>query len=315
FNYIIGSRPGEAFSCIHSDECQGGCGTSKACRYCGAAQSIVESQEKNIQITKECRIVTCIDDEHISLDLSVTVTPLKVDEKNYTILVISDISDQKRKNALEKIFFHDVLNTATSIYGFLRLLNQFEKINEIKEIMPRVESASNVLIEQINEQRELINAENGELKLNIESFNTLDMINECLNIVSDMTIKNEVQVKIDDNSYSGTIESCKITLKRVLVNLLKNALEASKQNQQVVVGCNFVNNKVSFWVYNDTFIPEYVQLQIFNRSFSTKSSGRGLGTYSIKLLTNKYLKGNVSFKSSLEEGTIFTIEFNESYIK
>lgn len=38
-------------------------------------------------------------------------------------------------------------------------------------------------------------------------------------------------------------------------------------------------------------LPLLVQLQIFNRSFSTKGKGRGTGTYSMKLLTKRYLKG------------------------
>ncbi|MCP4426270.1 MAG: ATP-binding protein, partial [Chloroflexi bacterium] len=53
------------------------------------------------------------------------------------------------------------------------------------------------------------------------------------------------------------------------------------------------------------YMPRDVQLQVFQRSFSTKGSGRGLGTYSMKLLSERYLDGRVSFQSSLAEGTIF----------
>ena len=62
-------------------------------------------------------------------------------------------------------------------------------------------------------------------------------------------------------------------------------------------------------------MPKRVQLQIFQRSFSTKGNGRGLGTYSMKLFTEKYLQGRVSFESTEEEGTTFMammpIEWNE----
>ena len=54
-------------------------------------------------------------------------------------------------------------------------------------------------------------------------------------------------------------------------------------------------------------MPPEVQLQVFNRSFSTKGNGRGIGTYSIKLLCERYLKGKVSFVSSAEQGTIFKV--------
>jgi sensor histidine kinase regulating citrate/malate metabolism len=48
-------------------------------------------------------------------------------------------------------------------------------------------------------------------------------------------------------------------------------------------------------------------MQIFQRSFSTKGTGRGIGTYSVKLLTEKYLQGEVSFISTKEFGTTFYI--------
>ncbi len=54
-------------------------------------------------------------------------------------------------------------------------------------------------------------------------------------------------------------------------------------------------------------MPREVQLQIFQRSFSTKGLGRGLGTYSVRLLTERYLKGSVSFTSSAEFGTTFRV--------
>ncbi len=55
-------------------------------------------------------------------------------------------------------------------------------------------------------------------------------------------------------------------------------------------------------------MPEDARLQVFQRSFSTKGPGRGLGTYRIRLLTEKYLKGRVSFATG-PEGTTFTAEY------
>jgi sensor histidine kinase regulating citrate/malate metabolism len=60
-------------------------------------------------------------------------------------------------------------------------------------------------------------------------------------------------------------------------------------------------------VKNENVMTEEVQMQLFHRSFSTKGNGRGLGTYSIRLLTENYLKGEVGFTSSASTGTIFTV--------
>jgi signal transduction histidine kinase len=48
---------------------------------------------------------------------------------------------------------------------------------------------------------------------------------------------------------------------------------------------------------------------MFQRSFSTKGAGRGLGSYSVKLLSERYLNGKVSFTSSEDEGTTFIARY------
>ena len=66
---------------------------------------------------------------------------------------------------------------------------------------------------------------------------------------------------------------------------------------------------VRFTVRNEGVIPPMVQEHIFQRSFSTKAQyGRGLGTYSMKLLGERYLGGKVSFVSNAECGTVFSLE-------
>ena len=92
--------------------------------------------------------------------------------------------------------------------------------------------------------------------------------------------------------------------------MLKNALEATLTDGKITIGCNS-NKEHVFWVHNPTFIPEKNQLQIFQRSFSTKGGNRGLGTYSMKLLGENYLKGQVGFVSNENTGTKFYIKFKK----
>jgi signal transduction histidine kinase len=64
---------------------------------------------------------------------------------------------------------------------------------------------------------------------------------------------------------------------------------------------------LEFFVHNPACIPRDAQLQIFNRSFSTKGSGRGLGTYSVKLLAERFLNGKARFQSTPLDGTTFFV--------
>ncbi|HEY5974910.1 MAG TPA: ATP-binding protein, partial [Geobacteraceae bacterium] len=76
----------------------------------------------------------------------------------------------------------------------------------------------------------------------------------------------------------------------------------------VNLGCRQMGDRVDFWVHNSTWMPPDVQLQVFQRSFSTKGPGRGIGTYSIRLLSSLLL-GAVEFTSTPENGTTFHATF------
>ncbi len=68
-------------------------------------------------------------------------------------------------------------------------------------------------------------------------------------------------------------------------------------------------NAMRFSVWNPAPIPEPLQLRIFQRHFTTKNeSGRGIGTYMMKLFGEEFLGGRVGFLSSAAEGTPFWIE-------
>jgi len=88
--------------------------------------------------------------------------------------------------------------------------------------------------------------------------------------------------------------------------MVKNALEASPEGYTVTLGVDKSTAGFNFWVHNATVISASYHQRIFQRDFSTKGSGRGLGTYSMKLL-GRFLSGDVSFESSPEGGTRFTL--------
>jgi sensor histidine kinase regulating citrate/malate metabolism len=89
--------------------------------------------------------------------------------------------------------------------------------------------------------------------------------------------------------------------------MVKNGLEASAEDETVRLSCLSSKTGIEFLVHNPHFMPRHVQLQVFQRSFSTKGKNRGLGTYSMKLLGEQYLRGKVSFTSYPEGGTTFKV--------
>lgn len=310
---ILGLRLGEAVSCIHSGEESSGCGTSVACTYCGAVNVFLESQKTASKSTKECRISTVVDGKHISWDLNVTSSPITLSGNLYYIFTIHDISHEKRRSALERIFFHDLLNSAGGLNGLLTILKDGSTPEEAPELINLSEEASRDILDEIMSHRLIRAAEDGDLQVNIEPVNSIELLDSSIGKISSHEVGQNKQVMLAGNSANINFETDRMLFQRVIINLLKNALEATQKAGTVVAGVEDQGDRIRFWVKNDEVIPVDVQMQLFQRSFSTKGQSRGIGTYSIKLLTENYLKGKVSFISSETEGTVFSIELNKVF--
>jgi K+-sensing histidine kinase KdpD len=303
---FIGLRPGEAVECEHSNNSTGGCGTSEFCKYCGAAHAIIESHG-GAKGVKECSITRSNND---TLELLVWATPIKISDNNFTIFALSDISHEKRRKALERIFFHDILNTAGGIRGFVEMIQTADE-DEVKEFADITYNLTDKLIEEIKAQRTISAAENEELELDIQPFSTKEILEEVKLLYENHDVAKGKRISIRNGTYDAIIKTDKTVLRRILGNLLKNALEASKPGDEVSLFCKSVQKLIEFEVENPAFIPHDIQMQLFKRSFSTKGNNRGLGTYSIKLLTERYLKGQIHFSSDERNGTVFTATYPE----
>ena len=304
---LLGKRPGEAISCIFSEGAYKGCGTNEACSVCGAVNAILESQATGKKVVKETRIRSKVGGKESNWDLRVTSVPIEFSGHTFYVFTIEDISSENRKMALERIFFHDILNIAGSLGGLLAILKEETDPDTIRDIINNSEETSNNLLEEIIHQRQLISAENGDLEIKPESLNTLEVLKSVTTRIKYIEAAERKNLIIDGDSADLQFRCDKNIIHRVLINLLKNALEATSQGGVVKVGCYHKEGKLMFSVWNKGVIPADIQMQIFQRSFSTKGTGRGLGTYSIRLLTERYLNGTVSFVSNEHENTRFTI--------
>jgi hypothetical protein len=306
---VYGMRPGELLDCVHVNEYNGGCCTSAYCNNCGAVRAILSSI-KGHEDVQECRIVQR--KTRTAMDLRVWAFPLEVDSSTFLLVTIHDISTEKQKRVLERMFFHDIMNTVTSIQTYADILQDAGKGDDktdLKELISRIGRLSNRLIEEIKTQRELISAENNELEVHLGPLNSVGFLRELAESNEILQVAQDKKIIIDPQAVNVDLVSDEVLLSRIVGNMIKNALEAISSGQVVTLGCEEMDEETCFWVHNPGFIPYKVQLEIFQRSFSTKGPGRGLGTYSMRLLGEHYLRGNISFTSSEKEGTVFQARF------
>ena len=308
---VLGRRPGEAVGCVRARLTDGGCGTTLFCRTCGAVISIMNSQKTRTLDIQECRMV-CGEEgaNETALDLRVWSRPIEVGGTVFTVFSVMDISNEKRRKVLERIFFHDVLNTASGVKGLADLLIETELTGmEIKDISSMISESSDQLIEEISAQRMLSAAESGELKVAAQEIHSLELLYRIIRQFHSHSVAKGKELIIDQTAEHFDFVSDPVLLRRVLINMVKNALEAIEEGATVTLSSHLDGDSVCFTVHDAAVISPETQLQIFSRSFSTKGSGRGLGTYSIKLISEKYLRGHVSFVSNEKEGTRFTVRY------
>jgi signal transduction histidine kinase len=301
---FIGLRPGELLACQHALTAPSGCGTGEACRTCGAVESILAALSGN-QAENECRILRKTPEGIEALDLKVWGTPYRRHGEDLAIVVAVDISNEKRRKVLERIFFHDILNTAGVISSLTELL--MEGVVPFEEAKDTLFQTAHALVSEIRAQRELLAAENNELTVKETPIHSRLLLESVISTYRNTLLGKKSPIVLGPDLCEVIFYADERLLTRVLGNLLKNALEASDDGSTVTLGCRADREELLLWCNNGGVIPPETQLQIFNRSFSTKEPGRGIGTYSVKLLTERYLKGRVSFISTMEEGTTFTI--------
>jgi len=302
---VLGLRPGELLGCLHAQNPTGGCGTSLFCGECGAVRSILSGLAGETDV-QECRLTRWMNCREESLDLVVYGSPLRVEDEKYVILAVMDISHEKRRHALERTFFHDLLNSAGGLEGYADLLAH-QVPDALKPEMQTLCAGLRDMLEEVRAQRDLTAAERAELAVHPFPLNSTELLEGLVQLYQNHPVARGRSLQLAPGSGSVALETDAVLLRRILGNLIKNALEAVPRGTTVVIGCDAVEDHVRFWVQNPGVMPQSAQLQVFQRSFSTKGTGRGLGTYSVKLFAEGYLHGRVAFTSDAEHGTRFSV--------
>jgi len=311
-DHLIGKKPIEVFNCIFAIDTICDSQNADHCHNCGVNLSLKGSKVTSQRFTESCNLSFIDVSGHLDElhNMKVTTSPFTLGGEQFHLFSITDISNDVRRRFLEKIFFHDVLNKAGNIVGILDVLNLIGSDDERSdELYESLKNTSQDLIKELKYQRDLSSSENNELTPVFLVAGSLEMLNAAKNEIINSEIAINKEVSIYSKSANCQIITDSILLRRVLINMLKNALEATLPGGKVSLGCERLNQEdFRFWVHNESTISAEIQLLLFNKTHSTKGTGRGLGTFSMRLIGEKYLKGKVNFISSEETGTYFMID-------
>ncbi len=312
---IIGLRPGETLNCIHANKNEGGCGTSEYCPTCGAAIAIVLSLEKEMPVEKICAVEVERNGKRDDLCFRVRALPVKFSNRPIVLLFLQDITHQQKLDSLEKIFFHDISNIVS---GLVNSSNSIKngKPEKKERALDRIHTLVERLAGEISVQRQLILSNIHTYQPSLHELSVARLFKELESVLTDHPEARGKEIIFEGSEFEFTFNSDLSLLVRILSNMIINALEASSENDVVRVWVEDRNDRTIFKVWNKSSIPLQIAKRVFQRNYSTKrGAGRGLGTYSMKILSEKFLGGEVDFSSSEKKGTEFVLSICKSNSK
>jgi len=300
----LGLRLGDALGCVHAKEDVGGCGTTKFCSTCGAAIALVSSLEQDIPMERKCSLVFKKNNKVDDMVLLVKSQPMNLDNKNYVVLLMQDITVQQYRSTLERTFFHDVNNMLSVLIQASELLLDTTP----SELTETLYQSTLRLHREVAIQRCLSLSETCNYYPIWHLFPVTQIFSQLKFFFSNHPAANNKKIEYQNSCTIEKIKTDISALLRVLCNTIINALEASEEGGTVKVWLEYESGEdyITFCVWNQQVIPENISVRIFQRNFSTKEqSGRGLGTYSMKLFGETVLGGEVNFTSNEIDGTTF----------
>jgi signal transduction histidine kinase len=300
---IAGKRFGEAIRCDHQVTGGGDCGTMEHCGDCPVNRALGGATDgaANNEITLR-------NDAGQSRVFRVLSHDVDMDGARGVAVILQDISDSKRREILERLFFHDFLNAAAGITGLLEMIEmQDADPGQNLQMLRTARSCADYLVDEINYFRALTLAENKTLVVNNAPIGFDAIAERIKGFFYMLSDKGGVSIEVKSTSRREGVVTDNTLILRVLINLVKNAVEASARGSVVRLVVSDCEGGVLFEVHNDAVIPAGMRDNVFIRSHSTKGKGRGNGTYSVRLFAEYYLGGKVWFKSEEGFGTSFYV--------
>jgi nitrogen-specific signal transduction histidine kinase len=303
-----GQRLGEALGCIHARDAPGGCGTSDSCRTCQAVRQILSCIEGDAG-GRECTLLFQAEGDVVGMEVDLHAAPFAVGGGRFNLVTLRDISDFKRRRYLERIFLHDLTNSVGGAWKLAELLKPPRDEADAELHAMLVRSLAHI-VDEIENQKLIFAAENNDLRPKPCPMSAAQVIADTAKKYRAHLVTGNRRIVVDTDCGEQFFVSDPVILQRVFGNMIKNALEAVPDGETVTLGCavNPEAATITFRVHNGGCIPEEMRAEIFKRSFSTKGEDRGLGTFSILLLTHNYLRGRARFESTPERGTTFYVD-------
>lgn len=210
--------------------------------------------------------------------------------------------EKELRSSISKLT-HELKNPIAVCNGYLEMLN-LKDIEKAKHYI-------NIIREEVNRSKTIIDefSSFGKLKtINKEELDLTMLLEETVNILKPLYKEHDASI-IFKTKKEVYINGDYNKLKQVLINILKNTIEARDENKKLIATIKLIENKKSVCLsIEDTGMgmTKETLSKVSNIFFTTKQNGTGLGLAFSKEVINLH-KGTIKIKSKLNIGTTISI--------
>ena len=216
---------------------------------------------------------------------------------------------------------HDIRTPINGICGMINVADHYaDNMEKQTECRAKIKKTSHLLLELINEVLDMSKLESDEVVLEEIPFNLNSIFEEILGVIEHMAAEQNIRIIWEEKEVTHwNLIGSPVHVKRILMNILSNAVKYNKENGYVYISCREIPSKQTAmttleFVCRDTGIgmTEAFQKRIFepfaqeHAGSRTKFAGTGLGMPITKKLVEK-MSGTISFESKEGTGTTFVI--------
>jgi PAS domain S-box-containing protein len=265
-------------------------------------------------------VSSTIESEHRRKDgtmfpVEATVCFFELDRRSLELVLVRDITQRKQAEQatarlaeigeLAAMIVHEVRNPLTTI---LMAIDALQKIN----LPERNQQYLELAVEEAERLKRLLNEILLHTKQQVLQWSKLELncfsaeVLESLKTMSDVA---KYQIRFESSLSSVWIAGDPDKLRQVLINLLKNACEASVPEEEITwrIDPSVNDNQVCISIHNGgTLIPCEVLSKLGTPFFTTKVSGNGLGLAIVRRIVEAH-KGELLIQSESDIGTFVRI--------
>ena len=245
------------------------------------------------------------------ITISLTASRARIGKNEVKVIAFNDISgeiaenEQQSWSKLIRVLTHEIMNTVTPIASLSETLLKFDNVDdEVRSGLDTISQSSRSLIRFVDSYRNLTRVAPPVKK----AFYVRELAERVINLTREQSVISGAVCTYVEKSEDILIYADEGQLTQILINLVKNAIQADARNITITAEIN-LSEQIIIHVINDGRpISKESQEEIFVPFFTTKQEGTGIGL-SLSRQIMRLHNGSLNLTHSDEKGTVFTLIF------